>query len=117
MRQQQAAVGLLLSQILPVKREEMAHVVSDESAAELLSTIEHGLIVKTQQFRMITLNRLDIPPALSKLNRDLRIQHLVEEEELQEPSARFSRSHSRRERSASSLLSAIRESISRRYSA
>lgn len=116
MREEQAGVSLLLSLIPPVKRKEMADVVRNQHAAELRCSIEHDLIVGTEQLGMIALNRFDIPAALSEVNRDLWIQHLVEEE-LQDPNARFSRSRSRRARSASSLLRAIRASISRLYSA
>lgn len=48
MRQEQAGVSLLLSQISPVKRKEMADIVRNQRAAEQRRSIEHDLIVETE---------------------------------------------------------------------
>ena len=94
----------------------MANVVGEKRPTELCRGRKHGSVVGTEELRMLKLDRFDVPPGPTKLNSDLRVEHLVEEN-LQWRSACWRRSHNWRARSASSRVRAMSPSISAWYSA
>ncbi len=47
MRQQEAAMELVLSQVLPVKRQKMTNVVCDQDPLKLRRSVEHNGVIET----------------------------------------------------------------------
>jgi hypothetical protein len=80
MREQEARVDRVLGEARLVQRKEVANVVSHKGSSELCRCREHNGVVSANQLLVLSLDRLDIPPAPAKLGPDLRVQHLVKEE-------------------------------------
>ncbi len=96
--------------------QKMADIVRDHGTAHPAGLFQYDRVVRPLEPLIVALDGLDVMATSSELDRDLTIQHLVEQQP-QWRSASCVLSQRRRSRSAASSLALICPSISSRYSA
>lgn len=96
--------------------EKMADIVGDQGTAHRAGRFQYDRVVRPLEPLIVALDGLDVVATSSELDRDLPIQHLVEQQP-QRRSASCVLSQRRRSRAAAASLALICPSISSRYSA